>query len=94
MSAVGEAGIFEYAMNFVATAYSVLRSFIESLLEETLFKARPDLADQFAEGVSILVTLTTFYLLLEFVSTAKRIIRAVLVLGWVLLVVAILVSGG
>jgi hypothetical protein len=81
-------------MTFLATAYSTLRSFIETLLEETLFKARPELATQFAEGVSILVTLTALYLILEFVSSAKKIIRAVLVLGWVLLIVAILASGG
>ena len=90
----GDSSIFVYAMTFLATAYAALKAAIEKLLEETVFKANPQLASQYAEGVSILVALTAIYLILEFVSSAKRIVRAVLVLGWVLLIVALVISSG
>ncbi len=86
-------GLLVYIPNFLATAYDALRSAVGILLKGTVFKANPQPATRYAEGVSILVALTAVYMILEFVSSAKAIVRTVLVLGWVLLIVAMIITG-
>lgn len=81
-------GLLVYIPNFLATAYDALRSAVGILL-----KANPQPATRYAEGVSILVALTAVYMILEFVSSAKAIVHTVLVLGWVLLIVAMIITG-
>lgn len=74
---------------FLRTAYDLLRSFIGNILANTLFKAAPQTADIYSDALSLLISLTALYLLLEFVTIGKRIIKTILILGWVLLLIAI-----
>ncbi|MEM2750323.1 MAG: hypothetical protein QXH53_01435 [Nitrososphaerales archaeon] len=74
---------------FLRTAYDLLRSFIGNILTNTLFKAAPKTADIYSDALSLLISLTALYLLLEFVTIGKRIIKTILILGWVLLLIAI-----
>lgn len=73
----------------ITRAYRVLEEFIASLLADTLFKTRPELASQFSGPLSLLVSLTALYLLLTLVTAAKRVIGAILIIGWALLMAAI-----
>ncbi|MDW8044884.1 MAG: hypothetical protein RMJ31_03815 [Nitrososphaerota archaeon] len=74
---------------FLRTAYDTLRSFIGSILAETLFKAAPKTAELYSDAISFLISLTALYLILEFVAIGRRIIKIILILGWILLFVAI-----
>lgn len=73
----------------ITRAYRVLEEFIASLLADALFKTRPELASQFSGPLSLLVSLTALYLLLTLVTAAKRVIGAILIIGWALLMAAI-----
>lgn len=79
-------------LTFLRTIYDFIRSILDSLLKDTVFKADPELADLYSDAITLLVTLTAFYLVFEFVSAAKKIVRLILILGWVLLGIAFTIS--
>ncbi|MEM4700289.1 MAG: hypothetical protein QXT74_04995 [Candidatus Nezhaarchaeales archaeon] len=76
----------------IAKAYEALEDFITSLLASTLFNARPELAGRFSGPLSLLVSLTALYLLVTLVTAAKKVIGAILVIGWALLILAIFLT--
>ena len=82
------------AMTFLNALYDALKSFLETLLASTIFKASPEIATTYSDATSLLVSLTAMYILLEVVQVGKRIIRAVLLLGWVLLMASLVLSAG
>jgi len=83
----------EKAANFLYVLYDYVRKAIVFLLEKTIFKENPKLADFYGDVASFLASLTAVYLLLLLVSSAKKIIGLLLLLGWALFIVAILVRG-
>ncbi len=83
----------EAGINILYAAYYYLRSAIMSVLESTIFVENPDAAALYADSITFLASITAIYLILEFFTTAKRIVRLVMILGWILLIVS-LVAGG
>ncbi len=77
------------AINFLYTIYYFLRSAIITLLEATLFKAEPDAALLYGDSITMLTTITAIYIILEFFTTAKRIVKIILILGWVFLIISL-----
>lgn len=94
MSLVGGPTMVEMALNFFATIFRAIKDSLQNLLRETIFKSRPDLASFYSDGISLLISLTALFLILEFLSSAKKAIGIVLVAGWALLILAILISPG
>jgi hypothetical protein len=86
--------IISQLLLFLSTAYNYLVDFLSSILRETIFKSNPELAVRYSEGVTLLVTLTVIYLILEFFTAAKRIVRVILIIGWVLLILALVMEVG
>ena len=82
----------EMVLNFFATIFRALKDSLQTLLRETIFKTRPDLASFYSDGISLLVALTALYLILELLSGVKKIIGIILIIGWVLLFVAMLLT--
>ncbi len=76
----------------IAYAINILQNIIKTLLEETLFKQEPELAEQYSGAFSILILLTALYLLLVFASSLKRVIGYILLLGWGLLILSLILS--
>jgi len=74
----------------ILAVYNWLVEFLRNLFLSTVFRDRPDLADKFSSALTILISLTAIYLLLVFVSAIKRIIGILLLIGWVLLIIAII----
>jgi len=83
----------EKAANFLYVIYDYIRKAIVFLLENTIFKGNPKLADFYGDVASFLASLTAVYLLLLLVASARKIIGALLILGWVLFFIAIVVRG-
>ncbi len=79
-------------LNFIYLIYDALRSGIRILLEMTIIRASPTLAQKYADALSLLVTITALWLLLEFSTNLKNVIRAVVILGWILLIISIAIS--
>ncbi|MFQ5710998.1 MAG: hypothetical protein ACE5GD_04365 [Candidatus Geothermarchaeales archaeon] len=82
----------EAAINVLYAIYYFLRQAITSILEATLFQAEPEIATLYGDATTMLVGLTAIYLVLEFFTAAKRIVKMILVLGWILLIISILVG--
>jgi hypothetical protein len=80
------------AINLLYAAYYYIRSAIMWVLENTVFVENPDAATLYADSITFLASITAIYLILEFFATAKRIVRLVMILGWLLLIVS-LVAG-
>ncbi len=77
---------------FLNTVYQFLVDLISKLLEETVLKSNPALSEQFGQGITLLVTLTAIYVILEFFSAAKRVVRTILLIGWLLLILALVMT--
>ena len=84
--------ILTLLLTFLRTIYNLIRTFLETILNETVFKADPQLANLYSDAITLLITLTAFYLVLELVSIGKKIIKIILIIGWVLLLVAFAIS--
>ncbi len=76
----------------IAYAINILQNIIKTLLEETLFKQQPELAEQYSGAFSILILLTALYLLLVFASSLKKVIGYILLFGWGLLILSLILS--
>jgi len=57
-----------------------------------VFKEYPDYAFIYGDAITFLVSITAVYLILEFITAAKKFIRVILILGWFLLFVTIALS--
>jgi len=62
------------------------------ILENTIFKDYPEYATTYGDAITFLVSITAIYLILEMVSSAKRIIKIILAVGWALLFITIAIS--
>jgi len=76
----------------IAKAFRALEDVISKLLADTLFKAKPELAARFGGPVSQLVSLTALYVILTFMSAARKAVGIILTVGWVVLMAAIALS--
>jgi len=79
-------------VNFFYLFYSAVRRLIQYIFEATITKADPSLAAKYADATTILITITALLLVLEIFSAAKKILRILVVIGWVLLMLSILIG--
>jgi hypothetical protein len=82
----------ESILNFLWTIYSYLREAIRFIMSVTVFKAAPEAAATYSDICTLLVTLTALYLVLEFVSAARKIVRVILIVSWILFIISLVVS--
>ena len=78
----------EQLINVLYAIYYFIREVVSKLFEYTLFRGRPDLATLYGDALTILISLTAVYLLLELFAAARRIIKWLLLIGWLLLIVS------
>ncbi len=69
-----------------------LQNLILNFLQETILGANPELASQFSGAISTLILMTALYLLLSFVEALRRVIGYLILLGWGLLILAMLLT--
>ncbi len=73
----------------IAWLINILQNLIKILLDETIFKAQPELSTQFSGAISTLVLLTAVYLILALASSLRKVIGYIILIGWALLIIAI-----
>ncbi len=83
---------FGWIINLFGLAFEYVKGFIETLLNMTIFKVRPELVDNFSSTITLLVTFTAIYIILVFVTSAKKILGILLLLGWVLLIISMFLT--
>ena len=79
-----EPGVIDSIANFLFTMYEYLKKGIMFILEQTVFKANPQLADYYAAAAAFLASLTAIFIMLEVLSVPKNLVKILLILGWVL----------
>ncbi len=82
----------EQLINFLYAIYYFLRNLLSYLLETTIFKDHPEYAVTYGDAITLLISLTAIYIILELIASAKKWIKIILILGWGLLVISILIS--
>lgn len=84
-------GVAEQAMNFVYTIYNGLTKALSFLLEQSVFKEYPKLAEFYGQIASFLIAITSVYLILLLVTAAKKIVGLLLIIGWALFIVTLVI---
>jgi len=84
-------GLAEQAMNFVYTIYNGLTKALSFLLEQSVFKEYPELAEFYGQIASFLIAITALYLILLLVTAAKKIVGLLLIIGWALFIVTLII---
>lgn len=84
-----EPGIIDSIANFLFTMYDYLKKGIVFVLEQTVFKANPQLAEYYAEVATLLASLTAIFIILEVLSVPKKVVKILLILGWLLFLFSI-----
>ena len=84
-----EPGTIDYIANFLFTIYEYLKKGIVFIFEQTIFKTNPQLADYYAEVAAFLASLTAIFIILEVLSVPKKLIKLLLILGWLLFICSI-----
>ena len=84
-----EPGIIDSIANFLFTMYDYLKKGIVFILEQTVFKTNPQLADYYAEVAALLASLTAIFIILEVLSVPKKVVKILLILGWLLFLFSI-----
>ena len=79
-------------INIIYLVYSAVRWLIQIFYQITLAQGSPELALKFADATTLLITITTVWIIMEFTTSLKRIFRIVVILGWILLIVSIFLS--
>jgi len=79
-----EPGVIDSIANFLFTMYEYLKKGIMFILEQTVFKANPQLADYYAAAAAFLASLTAIFIMLEVLSVPKNLVKILLILGWIL----------
>ncbi|KUO86495.1 MAG: hypothetical protein RQ838_01525 [Caldivirga sp.] len=90
--AINTVVIINEAFKLFVYAYNGLVNLLQYILQETVFKANPTLANTYGNAIALLVSLTAIYLLLVFVSAFKKVLGVLIAIGWVLLIVAIILN--
>jgi len=84
-----EPGIIDSIANFLFTMYDYLKKGIVFILAQTVFKTNPQLADYYAEVAALLASLTAIFIILEVLSVPKKVVKLLLILGWLLFLFSI-----
>jgi len=84
-------GIGEQLVNFIYAIYNGLTKALSFLLEQTVFKEYPKLAEFYGQVASFLVSITAIYLMLLLVTAAKKVIGLLLILGWALFILTLVI---
>jgi len=79
-----EPGVIDSIANFLFTMYEYLKKGIMFILEQTVFKANPQLADYYAAAAAFLASLTAIFIMLEVLSVPRNLVKILLILGWIL----------
>ncbi len=80
--------IISYLIGF----FEQVREYVKHYLEIYVFSKNPALASKFGDYLVFLVTLTVIYALIELVEGFKRLLRLIVILGWVLFIVLLAAS--
>ncbi|MCI4397188.1 MAG: hypothetical protein JHC28_06505 [Thermoprotei archaeon] len=75
--------LFEEILNLIAQGYNFLIGLIQNILQNTLLKENPSLADTYANILGWLTILTAIYIILIVAEAFRKFIGYILIIGWI-----------
>ena len=84
--------LFQEILNYVAQGYDWLVGIIQSILQSTLLKQDPQLANTYANIIAWLVPLTALYILLTLAEVARKFLGYIIAAGWIFLIVVLFLA--
>ncbi|UXD22419.1 hypothetical protein IPA_04555 [Ignicoccus pacificus DSM 13166] len=76
-------------MNYATQFYSWIQGIVSHYLQIYVFAKNPELAARYGNLIVLMVTLTVIYALLEVFESFKKVLRYIILMGWFILVLAI-----
>jgi hypothetical protein len=73
-------------------AYNFLVQLITQALQQSIFKADPQLAKEYAQLIGILIPLTAIYVILVFASAFKKILGYAIAAGWIFIILMLILA--
>lgn len=84
--------IIDFIIESLVTLFAYVRAVLKQFLEETIFSARPELASSYGDVLILLVSLTSLYIVLSFTRFFKKLIGALVAIGWSLFFIGLAIS--
>ncbi len=76
-------------LNYAAQFYTWIQGIVAHYLQIYVFSKNPELAARYGNLIVLMVTLTVIYALLELFESFKKALRYIIVMGWLVLILAI-----
>ncbi|WP_048052733.1 hypothetical protein [Saccharolobus islandicus] len=83
---------FQEILYYVGQGYNWLVGIIQNILQSTLLKQDPQLANTYANIIAWLVPLTALYILLTLVEVARKFLGYIIAAGWLFLIVVMILA--
>ncbi|ADB87194.1 hypothetical protein [Saccharolobus islandicus] len=83
---------FQEILYYVGQGYNWLVGIIQNILQSTLLKQDPQLANTYANIIAWLVPLTALYILLTLVEVARKFLGYIIAAGWIFLIVVMILA--
>ena len=77
-------------INVIYAIYYFIRDLLSKMFEYTIFQGHPEIALLYGDAITILISLTAVYLILELFTAAKKFVRWIILIGWGLLIISII----
>jgi len=84
--------LFQVILSYIAQAYNYLVSFIQNVLQQTLLKQDPALANTYANILAWLIPLTALYIIMSLIEVARRFLGYIIAAGWLFLIAMMLLA--
>ena len=76
-------------LNYAIQFYTWIQDIVAHYLQIYVFSKNPELAARYGNALVLMVTLTVIYALLELFESFKRFLRYIIMVGWAILVFAL-----
>ena len=76
----------------IANGYNYLVNIIQNVLQQSLLKQDPTLADTYANLIAWLIPLTALYVLMSLIEVARKFLGYIIIAGWLFLIVVMFLA--
>jgi len=84
--------VVEQLIQLVLMIYNFISHVLSSILAETVFKFRPELAEEYGNAFMLMISITSIYLVLKLVKGIEKVVQALLIVGWLWLLIVLILS--
>jgi len=84
--------LLEWIIRILLMLYNWFTTLVKELLLSTVLHGHEQSAGEYVNAISLLSSITAFYLVLTLFEGAKKVLKIFLIIGWILLAIALAVG--